>query len=297
YKTLVSTFATAGVEGFLDGVFVVLCLTALYLLIHRSPNRRSKRPSFWQSLAHPMVFGSVLLLFIIVAHWACTMIRVLTAVSLISRGESAMEYLEDVSNPTIVTGAFLIVTAVAIADFLLIWRLWIVSEHNFWIILPPFLTGVGFIVCGYRGCAWFAESHAAEAGIHSVAVVNWIQAALRLTCTPRTNMYCSGGRPFAFQRYRRLIEEPLLAGLMVCIYKIHALTIFGDKSALKSVIIIVTESALLWSLWSIFVFINYHRQSFLSLLTFDGCPAMCGIAFMLINVRVGLGWDTSPYSL
>jgi hypothetical protein len=67
YKTLVSTFATAGVEGFLDGVFVVLCLTALYLLIHRSPNRRSKSPGFWRSLAHPMVFGSVLLLLLISA--------------------------------------------------------------------------------------------------------------------------------------------------------------------------------------------------------------------------------------
>jgi hypothetical protein len=48
------------------------------------------------------------------------MIRVLSAVSLISRGESALEYLEDVSNPTIIAGAFLIVASVAIADFLLV---------------------------------------------------------------------------------------------------------------------------------------------------------------------------------
>lgn len=83
---------------------------------------------------------------------------------------------------------------------------------------------------------------------------------------------------------------------MAYIYRIQNMTFFSDKTALKSVITIVTESALVWSLWSICVLINYYQQSFLSLLTFDCCPAMSGIAFMLINVRVGLGWDISPYS-
>ena len=40
--------------------------------------------------------------------------------------------------------------------------------------------------------------------------------------------------------------------------------------------------------------INYYQCSFLSLFTFDCCPAMLGIAFMLINVRVGLGSALTP---
>lgn len=51
------------------------------------------------------------------------------------------------------------------------------------------------------------------------------------------------------------------------------------------------------STWSIFAYVNYHLQSFLSLLSIDGCPAMAGISFMLINVRVGLGWDVAPHSV
>jgi hypothetical protein len=42
--------------------------------------------------------------------------------------------------------------------------------------------------------------------------------------------------------------------------------------------------------WTTFFFSSYQSQSNLQFVAVDCWPAMSGIAFMLINVRVGLGW-------
>ncbi|TFK23628.1 hypothetical protein FA15DRAFT_705310 [Coprinopsis marcescibilis] len=228
YRLLAIAFSTAGVEGFLDGIFFVLCLTAVYLLVHRSPNRKSGKCGLFTNLTMPMVFGSIVLLLLICAHWVCTMVRIIQVVSLISRGESPAYFLlHDVSGMYSAM-SFLIVLAVSVTDALL----FVDYEH-------------------LLGSHWNAGDND---------------------------------------------NEHVLLCLMVCIYKIQSKTLFGDSKRLKSILVIIVESAAIWTAWSIFVFINYHLQSFLSIFTFDGGPAVAGIAFMLINVRVGLGWDTSPAS-
>ena len=42
-----------------------------------------------------------------------------------------------------------------------------------------------------------------------------------------------------------------------------------------------------------FFFISYQSHSNLQFVAVDSWPAMSGISFMLINVRVGLGWAQS----
>ncbi|TFK23629.1 hypothetical protein FA15DRAFT_705311 [Coprinopsis marcescibilis] len=277
YQTLVIAFATAGVEGFLNGIFFVLCLTALYLLTSRSPNRIHKRPRFLASLAMPMVYGSIILLLLILGHWICTTIRIVTAVILICDGISPVAYLQDVSEATYTVISILIILTVGTADALLIWRLWTVSGRSKMLIAPPIATALAFVVCGLRGSVfWIQSRDSQQASLHSEEIALWIHVA---TLTPAvTNLYC-------------------YACLVVCIYKIQSKTLFDDSKKLKRVLIIIVESAAIWSAWSTFVFINYHLRSFLALMAFDGGPAMAGIAFMLINVRVGLGRDATPASI
>ncbi|OBZ73541.1 hypothetical protein A0H81_05882 [Grifola frondosa] len=64
---------------------------------------------------------------------------------------------------------------------------------------------------------------------------------------------------------------------------------FGGSS-LMEVLAIFVESAALYTSWTIFFFASYQSQSNLQFTAVDCWPAMSGIAFMLINVRVGLGW-------
>ncbi|EAU83100.2 hypothetical protein CC1G_11184 [Coprinopsis cinerea okayama7 len=303
YRTLSTTFLTGVIEGFLDGIFLVLCLTALYLLIHRSPNRplssRKHNRARWmlETLAMPMVSGSVLLLLLIGAHWLCTSARMLVAISLISSKTSPVDFLNDGSHPLITAKSFLLVISVALTDSLLIWRLWIVSARNRWVVIFPLCSCIMFLTLGLRVSAWFAKYNMEEqVSIHSSAISTWVQVA-----SVATIWYGPVVPPTAHFSMLTLFGSPCLvyfiAGLMIFIHKIQSRTIFGDKRKFKAVLVIIVESAAMWSAWSIFVLINYYHQNFLSLLTFSCCPAMAGISFMLINVRVGLGWDTAPDSI
>ncbi|KAG2018167.1 hypothetical protein CC2G_007617 [Coprinopsis cinerea AmutBmut pab1-1] len=252
YYVLVTT---AGVEGFLVGIFVVLCTTALYLLIHRPPNRphfgngdtRSKLGRITRgpkvvlrSFARPMVFGSVLLLLMAVGHWICTMVRVLTTVSLITRKISPVHFLQDASHPLLATMSFFLTGAVFMADSLLIRRLWIVSHKKRWIVAPPMLACLT-LVCGLRAGTYFARAHGGDT-IHSDAF-----------CT--RGVHCD----WALTGYSGSeLHEFVLFDLSICIYKIQARTISQDQKKIRSIPVIIIESAAIWSLRSLFVFINYY---------------------------------------
>jgi hypothetical protein len=52
----------------------------------------------------------------------------------------------------------------------------------------------------------------------------------------------------------------------------------------------IVESAAIYTTWTIFFFATYQARSNVQYPAVDMWPQMSGIAFMLINVRVGLGW-------
>jgi len=53
-------------------------------------------------------------------------------------------------------------------------------------------------------------------------------------------------------------------------------------------LVTLVESAALYTIWNIFYYAAYQCQSELQFVLNQTVPAICGIAFMLINVRVGL---------
>jgi len=64
----------------------------------------------------------------------------------------------------------------------------------------------------------------------------------------------------------------------------------GLSSNILKVLAIFVESAIIYTAWTIFFFITYQFQSNIQFFAIDVYPSMAGISFMLINVRVGLGW-------
>ncbi|TFK23613.1 hypothetical protein FA15DRAFT_459439 [Coprinopsis marcescibilis] len=268
-QILAIAFTTAGVEGILNGTFIVLCLTALYLLIYRSPNRASKRPRLLPNLSRPLVYGSMALLIIIVSHWSCTMARVVEISMVIGRGDSPTTFLDGITDPLAIAKTLFLVLAGLVSDALLMWRLWVVSDRNRYVVIPPILTWLILLVTTLRVGAFYIQV-SKEPSVQLPEISRWIQVIGFATIF--TNVYCAESE-----------QSPSSATMI-------------SSSFLQTqfLLVIIVEGAVVWGAWTVFVFVAYHTNSPLINMAFDGCPAAAGIAFMLINVRVGLGRDTNP---
>ncbi|KIY49889.1 hypothetical protein FISHEDRAFT_14909, partial [Fistulina hepatica ATCC 64428] len=53
---------------------------------------------------------------------------------------------------------------------------------------------------------------------------------------------------------------------------------------------IFIESVVLYTIWSIVFGSIYWVESSMQIVFLNSMPSIAGISFMLINVRVGLGW-------
>ncbi|TFK23612.1 hypothetical protein FA15DRAFT_656567 [Coprinopsis marcescibilis] len=216
-EALAVAFATAGVEGLLNGIFFVLCTIALYLLIDRSPDRGPGGSTFSRNLPRPVVSGSILLLFIIVGHWSCTMARVVQMGKAIGKGLPIVGYLSWTADGLAIAKLSFLMLAGLVSDALMMWRLWVVSDRNRYILVPPALAWLALLGAMMRVCAYYVQSRA----------------------------------------------NPSL-----------------ELSELSGAILAIGYSTILIRARS--VFSNQDKLKF------------GGIAFMLINVRVGLGRDTNP---
>jgi len=57
-----------------------------------------------------------------------------------------------------------------------------------------------------------------------------------------------------------------------------------------SALALIVESAALYTSWALFFFFAYQTRSNLAFFAIDCLPTISGIAFLLIHVRVSLGW-------
>ncbi|TFK25290.1 hypothetical protein FA15DRAFT_703837 [Coprinopsis marcescibilis] len=69
---------------------------------------------------------------------------------------------------------------------------------------------------------------------------------------------------------------------------------FPVVDSLLPILVILVESAALHSVWTVLGFVTYQAEMPLAIIALETGPVVAGIAFMLINVRVGLGWDIRP---
>jgi len=162
----------------------------------------------------------------------------------------------------------LLVATLVTSDAMIIYRLFIIWGYNKWIIIFPLLTWLGLIVCGAGVCWQFAEYKFGEDVFTSLAG-RWITSDCVFTFT--TNMYCSALISWRVWRTRIRTKS------------------YGGSNMLGALAIIV-ESALLHTTWNLFFFILYQTETNLQFTAIDLWAPISGIAFMLINLRVALGW-------
>ncbi|KZT00807.1 uncharacterized protein LAESUDRAFT_527375 [Laetiporus sulphureus 93-53] len=262
--------ASVCMESFLYGIFVLLFGVSTYLLIRRGERQRQMSTSgatrpMWKT---PMFIAAMIMACTVTAHWILTVVRLFDAFVNYEGGTKPLVAYGDLSFRTeVVKTAFLVMTILT-SDIMIIYRLYIVWSYNYWIVIFPMLTWCGLIACGTGVCWQFAVYTLGE-DVFETSAGRWITSDCVFTFT--TNVYCS-----------------ILIAWRVWRTRIHTQS-YGGANIMGALAIII-ESAALQSSWNLIFFITYQVKSNIQFTTCDLWGVIAGISFMLINLRVSLGW-------
>ncbi|PBK79300.1 hypothetical protein ARMGADRAFT_1021592 [Armillaria gallica] len=263
--------ATAAVEGVLYGVFLVLDITSIVLLFARESHiSRAARPSSFHVIRRPMFIGAIILLVSVTGHWICTVIRLFDAFVKFEGGTQPLEYYGNLSHITEVVKTGFLIGSLVTSDTMIIYRLWVVCGYNYHVIIFPLATLIGLTVCG-SGITYEFAKYTPGQDVFVTAAGRWITSECVFTLL--TNTYSTS----------------LIAWY---IYRTHRVSssLVGTGRSLMSVLSIFVESAAIYTTWTILFMITYLTKTNIRFNVVDFWPAAAGIAFGLINVRVGLGW-------
>ncbi|KIK67734.1 hypothetical protein GYMLUDRAFT_36485 [Collybiopsis luxurians FD-317 M1] len=268
-----TNLATAGIESFLYGIFFVLTASSITLALYRQKRLRANRnlpQSRYALWKQPMSYGTFGLATTVTAHWILSFFRLFQAFVFVNGGKSPEDFYSDLRATSLVVKTAFLFASLILCDTLIIYRLWIVWSHNYYVIIFPVMTLTGLLVCGI-GLPVQLASFAPNLTIFANQAGRWITSDCVFTLC--TNLYST-----SMIGYR--------------IWSINRVTLgmsYGAKN-LMSILGIFVESAAIYTAWTIFVFVTYLSGSNIQFLGSDVWPHAAGISFMLINVRVSLGW-------
>ncbi|PBK71956.1 hypothetical protein ARMSODRAFT_933693 [Armillaria solidipes] len=283
-----ANLATVAVEGLLYGVFLVLDLTSITLLFTREASFSSgaTRTSSFVVMRRPMFIGAVILLVSVTGHWICTVVRLFDAIVNFEGGQQALKYYADLSQTTEVVKTGFLTGSVVTGDAMIIYRLWVVWGFNYRVIMFPLGTLVGLTVCGVGITYQFAKYTPGQ-DVFATVAGRWITSDCVFTLL--TNVYSSS--MIAWYIYRTHKTSSAVGGSSI----MSVLAIFIESAAIYtqvehsclSVCRLITLSG---RTWNIFFMITYLTKTNIQFNTVDFWPEAAGLAFSLINVRIGLGW-------
>ncbi|KAJ7266404.1 hypothetical protein B0H12DRAFT_1099535 [Mycena haematopus] len=261
------SLATVALESCFYGVYLVLGITSISLLLGRTARSRRGGSSIYTS---PIFIGAIGLFCTITAHWILTVNQAFSAfIHFPAEGKPALAFYAELSQINHVVKTGFLVATITIGDALIIHRLWVVWGYNKYVVIFPAATLTGLAVCGVGITYQFARFKTGQNVFLSEAG-RWITS--NSTFTLCTNIYSTGMISWRLWDQARGIQ-PNVVG-----------------RSLKSVLIILIESAAIYTSWGIFFFSAYESESNLQSIAIDCWPAITGISCMLIHVRVGLGW-------
>ncbi|KAI0660073.1 hypothetical protein C8Q70DRAFT_932979 [Cubamyces menziesii] len=272
--------ALACIESALFGIFFVLAMTSLAVLVGRHSNRSSNLSGrtclsdrIWTS---PLFVATMFLLMTVTSHWLITVRRTFDAFLTYEGGGDPMGYYLIVEAPTQVVATALVVTSVIIGDIILTYRIWIVWDRRWPFIVFPALCTLGYIALGASVVQLFASYMPMESIFMNAARARVITSA---ALTLATNLYGTGTIAYRIWASNRAMK--------------HGHAFSGMGLTVTEALVIFIESAAFYTFWMIFFVTAFAAGSLLEAFAFHCIPAATGISFMLIVVRVGLGFHWS----
>jgi len=211
---------------------------------------------------NPVVLFTILISAASGSHWILTIVRFFDA--FVGSADAGRFYLKTQEVQT--ARSLLAVASMLIGDAAIIHRLWLIWNRSLPVIILPVVTCFGFSIVG---CAITYLRVQSVAGAQvSLTAAGWANAIWILPLV--TNAYCTGLTIWKFWKTKRTVEHVL-----------------GDET-LGAVLIVLLESAAVWTLWALFFAVTREIRSPLLTVARDLSPVMVGLVNMVIYLRVEL---------
>ncbi|KAI0750218.1 hypothetical protein C8Q80DRAFT_1269958 [Daedaleopsis nitida] len=276
-------------QSALYGIFLVLSAVALVLLALRHGGSgsgsgfapaRVRAQSRWGVLASPLFAASAALLAMVLVQWGLSVFRAFDAFIYTDGGRAPADYFLDFTRWSEVAVNALTVFAQVICDGMITYRTWVVWNRDWRAVALPLLALLALMA----GCIGLVYEETHVSSVFAEDAKRWITADAILTvCINIYGTGLTGDRRDSFQ------------GMIA--YRIWAATRNtkrmgpGARSGtLQRVLGVFIESAALYTCWTLFFILTYQRRSTLHYPGSSSWPQVSGIAYMLITVRIGLGW-------
>ncbi|KAJ7112696.1 hypothetical protein C8R44DRAFT_530579, partial [Mycena epipterygia] len=218
----------------------------------------------------PIVISNIAIFATCTAHWIITVDRFFLAF-LGSAGDPLQFYL-DQPHPASVVNNTLVIMAVLIGDVVIIYRLWVIWNRDLRVVFFPLLSWLGALAGGIAVPYFFTQSTPMNNRVFTTASA-WLTANWALTTLCATSS----------------IENTALIAWRI--WKTSRVTAEVGGGLLMPVLVILIESAAIWTTWTIFLAATFLTGSTLEFIVRDLTPAIIGFVNMLIHLRVGLGWS------
>jgi len=245
------------------GIFFTLFTLAVYVLVYPQNGRRVNYPF----LVSTALFFCLITLYFIV-RWMRAYVAFITYAR--EQAGGALLFLELVSEWHVAVSTSLWAVTGALADLMLIYRLWLVWDRSYYVVILPLILCLGSLVTVFA--VVYEVSHAELTTTYATAITNWAYSFLSLG----------------------LAQNAIVTGLIVGkIWKIN-MGVRGQTATVSSlwpVIAVLMESGALYSSCVMITLITYVTQNNGSAVMTDIIVPIIGITFMLIIVRVGLGFS------
>ncbi|KAJ6462451.1 hypothetical protein C8R45DRAFT_526007 [Mycena sanguinolenta] len=254
-----TTLITLSVGTLFYGMYLVLFFLSLYLLL-----RRYKTMHKPKSVFRSTVFLSAICLFTVVtAHWITIVYQAFLVFVASPQGLEAEAILNNNMHVTVIAQDSLMTLAILVGDSLIIHRLWVVWRGKL-VLMLPLASLTAFTISGFISLRIVLRS----ADIFADPLLN-VTSVLTLL----TNVYCT-----AFITWK--------------IWTVTKAAMPSDGTKLRHFIVIVVESAGMYSVWVVFFAVTFQLHSNLQSSVIQTAPALIGIVNALIHTRVGLGWTS-----
>ncbi|KAI0633203.1 hypothetical protein C8Q77DRAFT_1158605 [Trametes polyzona] len=268
---------TACVECTFYGIFLVLAAIVFSLWVRRCAAESQR--SLWRALVldarrSPIVLANFFFLITISAHWMVGFRRLLLGV--VSQGDTvkANAFFNDLSEQTEVIRCAFMFLDIFVGDLMMTYRTWVIWRRDYRVVVFPIIAILGLtttsIVLMYE-----LISAIPSQTIFAPQFPRWVIAFC--TATLVTNTYGTSMIIYRIWATNRLWKRDGLR------------TVSGRSSRILEASEIFVESAALYSVWFALYVILYAVRSPLQTIGSGSSPALTGISFMLISVRVHLG--------
>lgn len=256
----------------LYGIFFLLFCTYVYLVVRDEIRRKQRSPRARSAYRSVAFIGSILLFVNITMHWIVLVYQASMAFVYFEGENSAFFVFADMGSTPYVMVVALSAVVVVIADCLLIYRLWIIWDGSRRVIVFPILgvvaaaASIGVVI--HKGAVYEYGDSASLAEVNRLLLSPY-------ACTFVTNLYSSG-----FIWWKLWSSSRTAIGLEG-----------GSVHIVTRALIVFMESAALY-MTSVFVCLlaainGSNAEDCLG----EALIPLTGIAFMLINVRVKLGYS------